>query len=291
VDVVFHPHQHSLPMWSGIPCAALVLDLLPLVFRRQFPTARVLYYDTLVRAAAGRQNALFTISEASKADVVKYLGISADRIAVLPLAAAQTLRRQDHGCAAAATRRFMLRRPFVLYVGNARPHKNVAGLVAAFARAGLARDCDLVVVGRDDPSEPERDYRPVHRQIEQLGLGDAVRFIGDVTDAELAALYSLAAVVPVVSFYEGFGLPALEAMACGAPVVAARAGALPEVTGNAALLVDPYDVGEIAAMLRSAVSDGAVAERLRDAGLRRAREFSWRRTATQLLSTLESLAS
>lgn len=290
VDLVFHPHQLSMPWSSGARSIGMILDLLPLLFPDQFTRLQVLYYRWVVAMTAGRRDQLLAISESGRADIVRLLKIPADRIDVLPLAPAPAMRPVSKPDALALTNRFGLHRPFVLYVGNARPHKNVPALIDAFARAELVATHDLVVVGAEDSRERERDYSVIRSKVESAGLTDAVRFVGGVTDEELAGLCRLAAALALVSLYEGFGLPALEAMACGTPVVCSDLGALPEVAAGSAILVDPSSIESIAQGLRRVVADPAHTMRLREAGLARAAGFSWRKSATMLLDVFERTA-
>lgn len=291
IDVAFHPHQHALPLWPGVPSVGMVLDLLPLLFPDQFSRFHVVYYRTIIRHAAPRQDALLVISQATRDDVTRHFGMPADRVDVLPLAPAAAMRAMAPAEARAVLTRFDLSRPFVLYVGNARAHKNLGGLLDAFCELKLQTQWNLVIVGRENPGESERDYRPWRSRMDALGLTPAVRFIGAVSDRELAALYSTTSALALVSFYEGFGLPVLEGMACGAPVVASRAGALPEVAGDAAVFVDPTDTHSIAEGLRLVLFDAPQTAARRAAAIARAAQFSWTDSARQLLAALERVAA
>jgi glycosyltransferase involved in cell wall biosynthesis len=174
----------------------------------------------------------------------------------------------------------------VLSVGSLEPGKNRRRLIEAFASLASAFPHTLAIAGQpawkyeDDLSLPQR-----------LGLTERVRFLGPVPDADLPALYSAAEAVAFPSLYEGFGLPALEAMACGAPLIASTAPALVELAGDAALLVDPYDSGAIAAALRRVLKDAELREKLRRRGLERAAQFSWRQAAEQTLAVYDQAAA
>lgn len=186
---------------------------------------------------------------------------------------------------AAVRERFGIDRPYVLYVSNHQRKKNTERLVEAFARVGRALPgVDLVMTGRPGSSFPK-----VLALIEQHGLGDRVRILGHVPDDALPSLYGGAAAFTLPSLHEGFGLPALEAMACGTPVVAANVYALPEVCGDAAELVDPYDVDGIAAGLLRVLGDEAHAHTLAERGLARAATFTWRRSAERHLECYRQL--
>jgi alpha-1,3-rhamnosyl/mannosyltransferase len=187
----------------------------------------------------------------------------------------------------AVRRRYEVPQAFILYVGINKPHKNLARLVAAFAQLAVQiPDVALVLAGRPDPR-----YDDAQRAVTEFGIAGRVRFIGDVAQADLPALYSSAACFAFPSLYEGFGLPVLEAMACGTPVVCSNAGSLPEVVGDAAIQVPPQDVHALAAALMVILQDGRLWTRLHRAGLVRAQAFTWERTARETLRVYEAARS
>jgi glycosyltransferase involved in cell wall biosynthesis len=172
--------------------------------------------------------------------------------------------------------RYQIRGRFVLFAGNIKPHKNLERLIAAFSRVKQRPghdDLKLFIIG----DEVTR-YGSLRRSVESAGVRQDVRFFGFVPDRTLAALYRLASVFAFPSLYEGFGLPPLEAMACGTPVVTSRISSLPEVVGDAALLVDPYSVEEIALGIERALGDEALRAVLVERGRARVRDFSWKRS-------------
>jgi alpha-1,3-rhamnosyl/mannosyltransferase len=171
---------------------------------------------------------------------------------------------------------------YLLHLGGNKPHKNLNRLVEAWGRlsagglptGGGRQRTMLVFAGREDPRFPLARQR-----VHALGLAESVRFLGDVPEADVPALYSGAALVVLPSVSEGFGLPAVEAMSCGAPVLCANAGALPEVVGDAALLADPLDVLQLAESINRVLEDRRLSEHLRERGFAQAAKFSWRATA------------
>jgi glycosyltransferase involved in cell wall biosynthesis len=173
---------------------------------------------------------------------------------------------------------------YLLSVGETRPYKNIPRLLEAFARLD-APGLDLVLVGRHDPRE--RDLRAL---AERLGVGGRVRFLGFVPDEQLAALYSGAVAFVFPSLYEGFGIPLLEAMACGCPVVTSDLASMPEVCGEAAVYVDPSDADAIAAGMASVVGDREMSAALARRGLERAARFSYRSAAESILEVLRGCA-
>jgi glycosyltransferase involved in cell wall biosynthesis len=166
---------------------------------------------------------------------------------------------------------FGLGDPYLLYVGSLEPRKNLIRLLEAFALLGQdRRRTKLVIVGA-----PKWQTSPILRRVRELGIEQEVRFLGPVPDDELPSLYSAAQLLVLPSLYEGFGLPVLEAMACGAPVVASNVSAIPEVAGDAAILVDPFDTRSISRAIARVLEDRALAEQMRARGLAQASRFSW----------------
>jgi glycosyltransferase involved in cell wall biosynthesis len=207
-------------------------------------------------------------------------------VSVIPLAAGRHYRPLDEAEIYPALKRHHIEFPYILYVGSIEPRKNLPRLLVAYAhlrRRGSTR-WRLVVAG-------PRKWKsgPVYDAVARLELAEHVHFAGFVPEADLPALYNGADLFAFPSLYEGFGLPVLEAMACGTPVVTANTSSLPEVAGAAALLVDPSDVEEIAGALRRVLEDPALARDLRERGLARAAQFSWERTARATVAVYEKV--
>ena len=246
------------------------------------------YYE-FVKARCAR---VLTISEFSKADIVTHLGIPADRVDVTPLAArASAARVTDVDELRAVREKFGLGdAPFALYAGTLEPRKNLRRLVEAFAQA--THDAPLtghrLVLAGGHWADHDRELRELAAS---LGVGPRVVLTGYVSNAEMNALMSSCAAFAYVSEYEGFGLPPLEAMVCGAPVVASNTTSLPEVVGGAGLLVDPMDVAAIAGALHTLLVDAEENQRRRALSLARAEEFSWERTARLTVQSYEAAVS
>ena len=183
--------------------------------------------------------------------------------------------------------RYQLQHGFVLYAGNIKPHKNLVRLIEAFSqiRQGPFQELKLLIIGDQISKLPA-----LRRAVHQLKLHKHVRFLGYIPDETLAVLYRSAEVFVFPSLYEGFGLPPLEAMASGTPVVTSNTSSLPEVTGGAAVLVDPYDVGSIVDGVRRVLTDPSLAAELRRKGPLRAREFSWARSVAKTRALYETVA-
>lgn len=272
LDLMHYPHV-TVPLLSTTPFVVTIHDLNYLgTAAVSSPVRRAGYRVELAKARRARR--LIAVSEHTRDTLVRALGVDRARVAVTYEAA------DAPGAVApdtAVLERHGLDEPFLLYVGAAYPYKNLARLIEAFARVG--GDHRLVLAG-----DHEEFGAALRAQADAAGLAARVVFPGPVTEAELAALYGAALAFVFVSLSEGFGLPGLEAMAAGLPVVAARAGSLPEVYEDAARYCDPLDVDSIAAALRDVVGDEELRARLVVLGGRRAGEFSWARTAEQTLA-------
>jgi len=279
--LVHLPEPLGMPLFPGCPRVVTCHDLIPLLFidlyaRRNPRLVRLrrLAHE-LVRYHGARR--VVAISEATKRDLRRLLRVPPGKIDVVPngidlkfFTAAGTPDER-----AALERQYGLDRPYVLYVGSGDPRKNLPLLVEAFAAAGIAEGTLLALAGKLNPVHAAA----VEAAIERCGARRAVRLLGYVPDERLPALYRGALAFALPSVYEGFGLPILEAMACGAPVVTTDGGALAEVAGGAALTVPAGDAAAWTAALRRAAADDAWRSRASDAGLAQAARFSWRACA------------
>ena len=228
------------------------------------------YYAAIVRPACRRAFRVLTVSEFSRSRILAWAGIPEERVVNVGNGAGY-----EFSCVGD---RHQPGYGYIFYAGNFRPHKNVDRLLAAFR---ALRDSNLVLV-MTGPCDAAMAAR-----VARHGVPARTRFTGIVSDAQLAAFYRGAELVVVPSLAEGFGLPALEAMACGTPVVASNTTALPEVTGDAALLVDPYDTGNIRQAIERVLYDRSLRASLRAAGLERARRFTWDAVAGRVQSVLQ----
>ncbi len=247
--------------------------------------ARDRAYLSLDYAAIRKAPLVIAVSHATKRDLVRHLGIYEERIFVVHEAVDHRVFRPVEG------RR--LERPYLLFVGSEQPRKNLVAVLRALKRLRRQprfRDLALVKVGKAGSGDAPFRRRTL-AAIRELALERDVIFTGRVSDAELAGYYSGAECFVLPSFYEGFGFPPLEAMACGCPVVVSSAGALPEIAGDAALVVDPHDDEALAHALRDVLTDGAARSELSRRGLGRAAAFSWERTAEQTLAVYERLSA
>jgi glycosyltransferase involved in cell wall biosynthesis len=229
------------------------------------------------------------VSEASKRDILRYFRVPESRIDVIYNAIDERFWQEPPAEEIARVReRWRLDDPFVLYAGNIKPHKNLERLIEAFhllRQDASMKDVQLLIIG-DEISK----YATLRRAVHRHKLHKHVRFFGFVSDQTLAALYRLANVFVFPSLYEGFGLPPLEAMASGTPVITSNVSSLPEVVGDAALMIDPYEPAAIAEAMQRVLTDADLRADLSRRGLARAREFSWERSVAKTWGVYQQIA-
>jgi len=273
IHLLHEPH-YVLPTATRCRSVVTIHDCIHLRFPQYLPHRLATYYARAAMWSATRQaDRILTVSEASKRDILQYFNIAPERVAVIYNALdARFSEPPDEAHMEQVRQRYQLEHPFVLYVGNIKPHKNLERLIAAFGRARTdgPDDLRLIVIG-DELSRYPALRQAVHRH----KLDKHVRFLGFQPAHTLIAFYRLARAFVFPSLYEGFGLPPLEAMACGTPVVTSNLSSLPEVAGGAAMLVDPYDIDAIADGIRRVVNDDTLRQDLRTRGLARVNDFSW----------------
>jgi glycosyltransferase involved in cell wall biosynthesis len=282
---IFHSPHFASPFSKYCPVVNTIHDLIPLTFTKAMPGYfRRLRYRWLNKFALSRADALITVSGFTKGQILNSFRLDHERIFVVPLAADEGLEKYaGDGDQAGVRARFSITNNYLLAFGNTKAHKNTAQLIKAFAMAKKkaltdGRRPQLVLVGSESAG---LKLKPLAAH---LGLIDQdLVFLPFVSDRELAALYQGALAFIMPSVIEGFGLPALEAMACGAPVVCSNQGSLPEVVGHAAAMFDPHDVGEMEKVISRVVQSQSEREDLARRGLERAKTFSWRKTAKATL--------
>ncbi|MCP6759822.1 MAG: glycosyltransferase family 4 protein [Fischerella sp. CENA71] len=271
--VYFNPGFNP-PLWSPVHFVFTIYDLILLRFPEEASKLMQPYFRYVVRPAARRAYCVLTCSEFSKQEIIEWADLPEEKVVVV-------------GCGVGAEfipsgDRHTPGYPYLLYVGNRRPHKNLPRLLTAFAQSGISQEVKLMLSGDPDNTIIER--------INQLGLQDKVVFAGFIPEEKLPAYYRGAIAVVFPSLYEGFGLPALEAIACGVPVVTSTVTSLPEVVGDAGVLVDPYDVEAISEGIRLAVEDNTLRKTLISRGLARSEHFTWERTAKLTQEVLQAAA-
>jgi glycosyltransferase involved in cell wall biosynthesis len=282
-DILFVPAFSAPVLWPG-KLVVTCHDLIGRLFPENFSRSAKLYWHDLLPYSLKHASHIITVSQNSKNDIIRLLNISPGKISVIPSAVDSAFKQcTDEEEIRKFRQRYNLPQPFCLAVGTIEPRKNLPFLVEAFARA-KRDDHVLVIVGKKG-----WDTQALDRTVQRLHLSDRVKILEYVPEKDLAALLSTATALLFPSLYEGFGLPMLEAMACGTPVVASTASSIPEVAGTAALYADPKDNQAWTDCLSKIINDQALQERLRAQGLRRARQFTWERTAQQTLKIFHSV--
>ena len=289
VDLLHIPHMFKTPRFAPCPYVVTVHDLLDFLNRKENQTR---WQNTirfrLAQYGLRRASRIVAVSNSTKQDVMRTFGITEEeRIAVAYNAIDE---RFLAGHASEADRRFIAERyqvnePFLLYAGSGRPHKNVTRLIEAFSalktelkKTGAFPTLKLLIIGEDLSSNPE-----LRRTVVKSGIQPDVRFLGFVPIEALRIFYDVAKIFVFPSLYEGFGLPPLEAMAHGTPVVTSNTSSLPEVVGNSAVLVNPENTFDIMHALRRVLLDAELRALLKDRGYEHARKFSWDVSARKLL--------
>ncbi len=282
-DLFHYPH-FDLPF--GVPgkVIANIYDLKYIVRPEFFPQTGQLKRAIMLgmmNFTVRRANQIIAISESTRQDIIQHLGGSPEKVKVIYLAVDKLFFQPSQPAAMQDFRqRYSLDKPFILFVSERRPHKNILGLIRAFQifQRMSRRPYQLIIAGK-----PYAEYQEPEHLVDQLSLSGQVRFIDYVPDEDLPLLYQAADVFALLSYYEGFGLPILEAMASGTPVVAAGVTSVPEVCGQAGLLVDPDNPEQAAEALLQAASGGKQREEMAARGLERAHQFTWEKCAAQTI--------
>lgn len=282
VDLAHVPY-FGPALFPRVPTVVTIHDLIPLILPAYRGSPKVRAYTQLASFAARRAQAIIADSVASRRDIVRLLGIPEDKVRVIYLAADERFQPVTEPDQLNAVRaRFGLPDQFVLYLGGFDLRKNVPNLLHAYTKVarGMGPDCALIIAGRP-PSETSPLFPDVQQLVNDLDLADYVDFIGEVDEQDKPALYTLATCFAWPSWYEGFGLPVLEAMACGTPVVAGNRGSLPEIVGDAGFLVEPADTNRMAGAIIASVIDEPLRREHRAKGLAQAAKFSWQKCAAE----------
>jgi glycosyltransferase involved in cell wall biosynthesis len=251
-------------------------------------TYKRLFFKSMIRLSAKRASAIIADSQSTRRDILRVVPIAPQKITAVPLGVSDVFKPvSDPGAVEEFRRRYQLPPQIILCVGELQARKNLPTLIRAYGRLvqqGLTHS--LVIAGRKGWL-----YEELFQAVQTLNMSDRVIFTGYVLEQDLPLLYNVADVFVYPSVYEGFGLPVLEAMACGTPVVTSNASSMPEITGEAGVLVDPNDVNSMAEAIRRVVVDREFHAELECNGLERAKMFSWERTAKETVAVYERIAA
>lgn len=301
VDLVhfpyFEPFFLALPIYKKFKTVVTVHDLTPIVFPNLFPRGLKGELKWQMQKYALKQtNAIITDSKNSKDDILKYVGIKENKAHVVYLAAGEDFKvLKDGKWKEELRKKYKLPEKFVLYVGDVTPNKNLPRFITAIQAANVP----LVLVGKAfvsdfDKTNPwNKDLARIHEQIEEIKSKskELITVLGFVSQEDLLSLYNIATISILPSFYEGFGLPVLEAQACGTPVITTKEGSLVEVGGSSVYYVDAYNYVKMAKGIKDVFENEKIQENLRELGFKNVQRFSWRKTAGETLKVYEKFAS
>jgi glycosyltransferase involved in cell wall biosynthesis len=285
---VLHSPDFIPPFRRRCRSIITIHDLTFLLYPQFLTKGSARYYGQIDQAVRNTDH-IIAVSESTRRDIVRLLGVPEQNITVIYEAPRRFFHvLPDVDLRARLRRRFGLERDYVLFAGTIEPRKNVPTLLSAFQQLldHYHPDVDLALAGAPGWLTDE-----VYTLVNRLGIKDRVHFLGRVSDEELVALYNTAQMLVMPSFYEGFGLPVLEGMACGAPVIASNTSSLPEVVGDAGLLVDPTDADDLTVAMWRLVSDAKLRQDLVAKGFKRAASFSWERAARETLDLYRRVAA
>ena len=274
---VYHSPYYLMPYRPGVPSLVTIYDLIPLRYPSYFTPVQRLIFAITVRLAARSAQRVIAVSQSTAHDLRHLLRLPDARISVILAAADPAFHAPTPAEVETVRQKYRLPERYVLHLSSNKPHKNQVRLVEAWASLEERREttgCELVLAGREDPRYPEARHR-----IKALNLEGRVRVLGGIPDEDLPSLYGGASWFVFPSLYEGFGLPVLEAMACGTPVVCSNTSSLPEIVGDAAITFDPTDTEAMTQALAHAQADPKCHKELSERAVRRARLFRWERTA------------
>jgi glycosyltransferase involved in cell wall biosynthesis len=284
---ILHCPHYNIPLLYRGTLAVTIHDITHIKFPQYLPGKLALYYAKfMINQAVKKSKIIFTVSENTKSDLISHFNADPNKISVVYNAVSPMFKPQSRDEYTHLHKKYSIPadKRVLLYVGNKKPHKNLERLLHAFAEIRGKHGCVLIMAGKGFDN-----YKRLEAAAEELRLSDDIIHTGVVSDDDLVSLYNLADALVFPSLYEGFGIPPLEAMSCGTPVVCSNASSLPEVTGDAAQMTDPYDTASIADGIDKVLSDENLRKRLIAGGFERVKLFSWDAAADKIRNTLNSL--
>ena len=282
---LYHGVLNVMPVLATVPSVVTIHDISPILFPQTFRRINRMYTKWAIRRSAKHAAQLFTVSEHAKKEIVEHLGVEPTRVTVTYDACDVRFAPATEAELAAFRQRNGLPERYLFYLGTLEPRKNIPRLIDAYAQIAKETGVPLLIGGGKGWL-----YEPILAQAERLHLGDQLRFVGYVPQAEQHLWYGAATAFVFPSLYEGFGMPPLEAMACGTPVIASNASCLPEIVGDAAVLVDPYDIDALADAMRRVLTDEGLRAEMRKNGIAQAAKFSWLETAQRTHAVYQAVS-
>jgi glycosyltransferase involved in cell wall biosynthesis len=279
---IFHGLNYYAPHLS-FPSIVNIYDLSYVLFSDCFTKERLRDIRYKVGCSIKRTEKIITGSESTKSDIIRFLNVAGEKIEVTRFGLEEKFHPVDNEELIPIREKYHLPERFILFVGTIEPRKNILNLVHAFHRLG--RDAGLVIAGRKGWL-----FKEIFKEVRWLNLGERIIFLDYVPETDLPLLYNAASVFVYPSLYEGFGFPPLEAMACGVPVITSDKSSLPEIVGDAGILINPEDTGEIREAIISVLDDGSLRRKMVRKGLKRAKQFSWKKCAEETLKLYREVA-
>lgn len=285
LDIIHNPTQCPTFFRFKQKYIFTVHDITPLIDSKEHPIHRVLSYKLLLPRTLKTADKIIAVSNSTKKDLINYFNIPEEKIRVILNAADEKFKPLSDKEVKEAKQKYSLNFPFILYVGTLEPRKNIPSLIKAFYKLKKKNlQYKLVITGKKGWK-----YKEIFETIDKLNLQNDVVFTGYVADEDLPALYNAADLFVYPSIYEGFGLPPLEAMACGTPVITSNTSSLPEVVGDAGIMIDPPDVDGLADAMHEVLTNEGLREDMIKKGLERAKMFSWEKCARETLEVYEEV--
>jgi glycosyltransferase involved in cell wall biosynthesis len=288
---IYHIPQNGIGISENINCKKVITvhDLIPYILPETVGRGYLTKFLKEMPKIMNIADAIITVSECSKKDILKFFPIDENKIFVTPLAADKKYKPLDKTlCKNEIKSKYNIDKPFILYIGGFSPRKNVSFLIDAFSKVhkNLDRDYDLVIVGSNkDDSQKLKEY------CSTLDIEKNIKFTGFVSNSLMPIFYNASDLFVYPSLYEGFGLPPLEAMSCGTPVITSDISSIPEVTGDGAILIDPKDTESLMYSIEAILNEKEIWNELSIKGLNRSKLFSWRKTAEQTIDVYNKVVN
>lgn len=287
IDIFLTPYFKA-PLYKTTKLVVIINDLIPLAapqYQRLRYCLKRVYFKSLIKRTVKKADKIITISQYSKKDIIKFLGVEEGKIGVITLSVSKNYYPITSGLKETLAK-YGIKDKFIFYFGNFNPHKNLRSLLEAYKilPEEIRNSYKLVIGGKKN-----KYYRNFFKLIQDLDIKERVIFTDFIPEEDLPCLYRAAEVFVFPSFYEGFGLPLLEAMACGTPVIASNTSSLPEVVGDAAILIEPGNVSELSKAIEKVITDENIRKDLVNKGLNRVKSFSVEKTAGEILEILSKV--
>ncbi len=280
---LYHSLYYIMPYCGGIPTIVTIYDLIPFFFPEYFSFKTRLLYRLCSYWAVKKSQHIITISQSTQNDLLARYRLPPEKVTVIHLAADKRFYPREKSEIESAVQDLGIPENYILYVGSNKPHKNLKRLVKAWERLPSSKPA-LVIAG---PWESR--FQETHKYVESNKLQNLVYLTGPIDDNLLPALYSGATMFVFATEYEGFGLPLLEAMACGSPVITSNVSSMPEIAGDAALLVNPSNIDEISSAMQAVLDDNELRSKHRALSVKRARHFSWEKCAAETIDVYKKI--